>query len=82
MFLVPKSFTKDQLKVRIFQSSKETGEAAAEFVELQLKEAIQLKGFANLVLGTGASQFSFLEALKEKQIELELLTNGKIQIFV
>jgi hypothetical protein len=51
-------------------------------VELQLKEAVQQKGYANKVRATGASQFSFLEALKEKQIELELLTNGKIQIFV
>ena len=74
MLQVLKSFTIDQLKVRIFQSSKEIGEAAAEFVELELKAAIQQKGFANLVLGTGASQFSFLEALKGKQIEWDKIT--------
>ena len=74
MLQVLKSFTIDQLKVRIFQSSKEIGEAAAEFVELQLKAAIQRKGFANLVLDTGASQFSFLEALKGKQIEWDKIT--------
>ena len=74
MLQVLNSFTIDQLKVRIFQSSKEIGEAAAEFVELELKAAIQQKGFANLVLGTGASQFSFLEALKGKQIEWDKIT--------
>jgi glucosamine-6-phosphate deaminase len=74
MLQVLKSFTIDQLKVRIFQSSKEIGEAAAEFVELELKDAIQQKGFANLVLGTGASQFSFLEVLKGKQIEWDKIT--------
>ena len=74
MLQVLNSFTIDQLKVRIFQSSKEIGEAAAEFVELELKAAIQQKGFANLILGTGASQFSFLEALKGKQIEWDKIT--------
>ena len=74
MLQATKSFTKDQLKVRIFQSSKEVGQAAAEFVEKQLKKAIQQKGSANLILSTGASQFSFLEALKEKTIEWDKIT--------
>jgi glucosamine-6-phosphate deaminase len=69
-----KSFTKDKLKVRIFQNSKESGQAAAEFVEKMLKEAIQGKGSANLILATGASQFSFLENLKEKTIEWDKIT--------
>lgn len=64
-----KTFTKDQLKIRIYETSHDMGQAAADFVEKQLNEAIQEKGSANLILATGASQFSFLEALKIKTIE-------------
>jgi glucosamine-6-phosphate deaminase len=69
-----KSFTKDLLKVKIFKSSEEIGQASAEFVEKQLKKAIQQNGAANLILATGASQFSFLEALREKSIEWHKIT--------
>lgn len=69
-----KSFTKDLLNVRIYETSGEMGQAAAEFVEQKLQEAIQQKGSANLILATGASQFSFLEALKRKTIEWDKIT--------
>lgn len=69
-----KTFTYDQLKVKVFQSDKELGQASAEFVEMQLNEAIQHKGSANLILATGASQFSFLEALREKVIAWDKIT--------
>jgi glucosamine-6-phosphate deaminase len=69
-----KSLKRDQLRVQIFQSNKEMGQASAEFVEKRLEEAIQQKGSANLILATGASQFSFLEALQEKSIEWDKIT--------
>jgi glucosamine-6-phosphate deaminase len=43
------------------------GQAAADFVEQTLVSVIDHQGMANLILATGASQFSFYEALKEKQ---------------
>ncbi len=69
-----KSFKKDLLQVRIYETSVEMGQAAAEFVEQKLQEAIQQKGSANLILATGASQFSFLEALKSKNIAWDKIT--------
>ena len=50
------------------------GEAAAGFVSQHLHEAIQKNGAANLILATGTSQFSFLEALKKKDIDWEKIT--------
>jgi glucosamine-6-phosphate deaminase len=69
-----KSFKKDQLMVQLFQTSKEMGQAAALFVKNQLTEAIRQKGSANLILATGASQFTFLEALKEEKIDWAKVT--------
>ncbi|MDH5367767.1 MAG: glucosamine-6-phosphate deaminase [Cyclobacteriaceae bacterium] len=45
------------------------GEAAAEFTSKALNAAIEKNGQANLILATGASQFSFLDALKAKDID-------------
>ena len=52
------------------------GEAAADFVSKHLKEAIQKNGTANLILATGTSQFSFLEALKIEDVDW-----GQITVF-
>jgi glucosamine-6-phosphate deaminase len=71
----PKSeFQKDLLKVKIYEETQQMGEAAADFVAEKLGEAIEQKGEANLILATGASQFTFLEALKTKDIEWEKIT--------
>jgi len=69
-----KTFAEDQLEVQIYCSREEMGQAAADFVEKQLNEAIQQKGSANLILATGTSQFSYLEALKEKKIDWDKIT--------
>lgn len=45
------------------------GHAAAEFVYQHLFTTIQQRGSANMILATGTSQFSFLEALKQKKID-------------
>lgn len=68
------SLTKDLLNVRIYETSAEMGQAAAEFVAQKLREAIQQKGSANLILATGASQFTFLEALKTKTMDWYKIT--------
>ena len=67
-------FQKDLLKVKIYNDKIPMGEAAAGFVAKQLADAIRQKGTANLILATGASQFSFLEALQTKNIEWDKVT--------
>lgn len=69
-----RTFHADQLLVKIYEDKKQMGESAADFVTQHLQEAIQQKGTANLILATGASQFSLIEALKEKEIEWEKVT--------
>ncbi len=69
-----KSFKKELLNVQLFRTSKEMGQAAAGFVKDQLNEAIRKKGEANLILATGASQFTFLEALKKEAIDWSKVT--------
>jgi len=59
-----RSFVKDKLNIRIFDSAASMGQAAAILVADKLRKAVDEKGKANLILATGASQFSFLEAFK------------------
>ncbi|MEQ8926457.1 MAG: glucosamine-6-phosphate deaminase, partial [Fulvivirga sp.] len=63
-----------KLEVSVFKTPKEMGNAAADLVSKKLGEAIESRNEANLILATGASQFPFLEALKERQIEWNKIT--------
>ena len=69
-----KSFQIENLSVKIYGQTKEMGAAAADYVTRKLKDAIEKKGRANLILATGASQFSFLEALQTKEIDWQKIT--------
>ena len=71
-----KELTKDKLKVQIFNSDLSAGVASAKFVAKHLNEAILSKGYANLILATGASQFAFIDAIKNLEIDW-----GKITVF-
>ncbi|KPK83700.1 MAG: hypothetical protein AMS27_12100 [Bacteroides sp. SM23_62_1] len=71
MYQPTKYFQMDKLHVSIFQDLWEMGHAAAEFVAQHVFTAIQERGNANLILATGTSQFSFLEAIKLKKIDWE-----------
>ncbi len=64
-----KALNIDNLQVLVYDKPIEMGTAAADFVERKLNEAIQHKGSANLILATGASQFLFLEALEQREID-------------
>jgi len=55
----------DSLKVRILEKSEELGAAAAAFVSEKISSAIREKNLANIILATGASQFEFLDALRQ-----------------
>jgi len=63
------SFIKDKLKVEIFGKTEEMGQEAASFVADNLNSAIKEKGHANLILGTGTSQFPLLEVLLKKDLD-------------
>ena len=69
-----KVLTIDKLDIAIYDEPISMGKAAADFVETKLGEAITQNGAANLILATGASQFSFLEALKEREIDWQKIT--------
>jgi glucosamine-6-phosphate deaminase len=73
MFLT-KSFYKDKLKVEIFEKTEDMGEASATFVADKLNEALAIKGSASIILGTGASQYPFLDALFKKKIDWTKIT--------
>lgn len=68
------SFRKDSLQVRIFTEEAAMGTAAADFVAGHLRSVIESKGSANLILATGTSQFSFLEALKQQDLDWKNIT--------
>ncbi len=71
---VIRSFQKDNLQVKVYNNPREAGVSAADFVAGTLKSGIEEKGKANLILATGASQFSFLDALKQKQLPWSKIT--------
>ena len=67
----------DQLPVELYASNEELGQAAAKKAQQILREAIDEKGFANLILATGNSQLTFLKALRT----LEGIDWQKVRIF-
>lgn len=71
-----KTFYKDKLRIEVFDKTEDMGEASAAFVEDKLNEAIHERGSGSLIIGTGASQYPFLNALLKKQIDW-----GKINLF-
>ena len=54
----------DSLTVQAYKTAEEMGKAAAKFVADNIQTALDEKGNVNLMLATGASQFTFLDALK------------------
>jgi glucosamine-6-phosphate deaminase len=69
MTTVQKSFFKDNLRVEIFDKTEDMGKASADFVAGKLESSINKKGNANLIIGTGASQYPFLNALLTKKLD-------------
>ena len=69
-----KAFTIDKINVSVYKDSISMGKAAADFVEKKLTEAIAKNGTANLILATGASQFTFLQAFKTRDIDWQKIT--------
>lgn len=57
------AFLEVSIRIRIFDSKRESGQAAAEQAAASLQRAIAERGAARIIAATGASQFDFLEAL-------------------
>jgi glucosamine-6-phosphate deaminase len=69
-----KKLQKEKLKIEVYNNGEELGKAAAISVANKLNDAISEKGFANLILATGASQFQFLEHLQKQKIDWKRIT--------
>lgn len=73
-----KEFVVNKLKVKVFESNSQLGEAAALHMESILKDAIGQKGFARVIFASAPSQNTFLDTLKKLPIEWEKV-HGFIQ---
>ncbi len=67
-------FTVENLEVSVSGGPVEMGKAAADFVAEKLNGAILQNGTANLILATGASQFTFLDSLQKKEVDWKKIT--------
>lgn len=54
----------EMLPVSVFESNQAVGQAAAADAAIFLQETLQARGQANIILATGNSQLTFLEALR------------------
>jgi len=54
----------DDLPVSVYETNAHAGQAAAEDAAAFLKETLEARGQANVILATGNSQLSFLERLR------------------
>jgi len=57
------------IKVKVFSTSKQLGEAAGKYAASVINKAIVENGSARIVLSTGASQFDTIEALLRQDID-------------
>jgi len=71
---IRKSFYKDKLRVEIFGNKEEMGMEAASYVAGKLDLAIKERGYASLILGTGASQYPLLDVLLKKEVDWTKIT--------
>jgi len=60
------AFRVDELDVRVFETAKELGEAAAADAGDAIRAAVGLNGRAHVMLATGNSQLAFLDALTRR----------------
>ncbi len=57
------------MKVKVYKNSEDLGKAAAKAASAKLREVIQKKGHARLLLSTGASQFDFFKAIASEDVD-------------
>lgn len=57
----------DALRVSVFRTNEEMGQAAAEEAAAVIQRTVSERGEANIILATGNSQLSFLTALRQNK---------------
>ncbi|MEN6622322.1 MAG: 6-phosphogluconolactonase, partial [Smithella sp.] len=66
-----------ELPVQVYETNEEIGMAAASEAREIINKAISEKGVANIIVATGNSQLTFLQALRE----LDQIDWGKVRVF-
>lgn len=64
-----KSYKKDLLDIKVFDTRAEKGSCAADHAETCIKEMLQVKDELNVVFAAAPSQNDFLKCLSEKKLE-------------
>ena len=64
------------MKVIVCQDTKQLGKASAAHAAACIREAVETRGSARILLSTGASQFPFFESIAELPIEWD-----KVEVF-
>ncbi len=78
-----KTFQAEQLSVEIYRDAAEMGRAAAAAVAPVIRKAVEENGEARVILATGNSQFSFIEALVgEHEIPWDKVTGFHMDEYV
>lgn len=67
----------EALPVSVYQTNEEMGQAAAVEAAQVIRQTIETKGKANIIIATGNSQLTFLEALRQ----IEGVDWGKVTVF-
>lgn len=62
------------MEINLSQTKKELGKKAAKAGAELIRKAIAEKGFANIIVATGASQFEMLEELIHENIDWKVVT--------
>ncbi|MDF2815324.1 MAG: nagB [Paenibacillus sp.] len=57
------------MNVQVKETAEQLGAEAANKAAVIIRDRITQQGYARIVLSTGASQFTFLEALKEQDVD-------------
>jgi glucosamine-6-phosphate deaminase len=71
---IMQTIEKDKLRINVYEDEAKMGDAAADFVASHLQSAIRDRGEANLILATGTSQFQFLPALMQRDLDWSKIT--------
>lgn len=67
-------FTADSLPIEVYASEADLGRAAAERASAIIRDAVQRRGDARVVIATGNSQYAFTDALRDQQIPWDRVT--------
>jgi glucosamine-6-phosphate deaminase len=64
-----KEITKEQLKVKIFETRALMGSAAAEIISDKINELLKTKEYVNIIFASAPSQNEFLAELNKKSVD-------------